>query len=65
MSDDLKADLQDIDGVGEATADKILDVLADHDTGERSRYLEKALDAADAGDDREAALYLRRAEEEE
>lgn len=64
MSDDLKADLQDIDGVGEATAEKILDVLADHGVGERSRYLEKALDAADAGNDREAALYLRRAEEE-
>jgi hypothetical protein len=48
-------------GVGESTADSILDVLDDHDTdGHGGPLLEKALDAADDGDDREAALYLRR-----
>jgi hypothetical protein len=60
MSDDLKSDLTDIKGVGEATADEILNVLADHDTG-TDPYIEKAKAAAERGDDREAAVYLRRA----
>lgn len=61
---DLKGDLEAIDGVGEKTAAKILDVLDDHGAteSETSAYLEKARDAARAHDDRAAALYLRRAE---
>lgn len=61
MSDDLKDALQTIDGVGPATADDILDVLEDHapKTAE-SRLLEKAREAAEAGDDRAAAMWLRR-----
>ena len=60
MSDDLRDDLTAIDGVGDATADKILEVLADHDTGESDPLLAKAIDAAHEGDDRDAAIYLRR-----
>lgn len=63
MSDDLKSGLMAIDGVGEATAEKILDVLGDYDTTENP-YLQKARDAARAGNDRQAAIYLRRAEAE-
>lgn len=33
VSVSLKGDLQEISGVGEATADKILDVVADHESG--------------------------------
>jgi hypothetical protein len=60
MSDDLKSDLTDIDGVGDATAEKILDVIQDHDQEYRPMLL-KAFEAAEQGDDREAAVYLRRA----
>ena len=60
MSDDLRDDLTAIDGVGDATADKILDVLADHDTGESDPLLEKAREAARQGDERKAAIFLRR-----
>ena len=59
---DLRDDLTAIDGVGDATADKILDVLADHDTGGSDPLLDKARQAARQGDERKAAMYLRRAE---
>ena len=62
MSDDLRDDLTAIDGVGDATADKILDVLADHDTGESDPLLDKAREAARQGDERKAAIFLRRSE---
>ena len=62
MSDDLRDDLTAIDGVGDATADKILDVLADHDTGESDPLLDKARQAARQGDERKAAIFLRRSE---
>ena len=62
MSDDLKDDLTAIDGVGDATADKILDVFADHDTGESDPLLDKAREAARQGDERKAAIFLRRSE---
>jgi len=58
---DLRDDLTDIDGVGPATADKILDVLEAHDTGDTDPLLERAKAAAERGDDRDAAVYLRRA----
>jgi len=57
---DLKDDLTDLTGVGDATAESVLEVLAEHDTGERNDYVRKAIDAAHAGDEREAAVYLRR-----
>jgi len=59
---DLRDDLTDIDGVGPATADKILDVLDAHDTGETDPLLERATAAAERGDDRDAAVFLRRME---
>ena len=58
MRDDLTA----IDGVGDATADKILNVLADHDTGESDLLLDKARQAARQGDERKAAIFLRRSD---
>lgn len=61
MSDDLRDDLMEIAGVGEATADEILAVLDDHDEAASDAYLEKAMAAAENRDDREAAVYLRRA----
>ena len=59
---DLRDDLTAIDGVGDATADAILDVLADHDTGASDPLLMKAREAARQGDERMAAIFLRRSE---
>ena len=56
---DLYDDLTDIDGVGEATADKILAVVEGHDSAS-GPYLDKAITAAQMGDNRTAALYLTR-----
>lgn len=56
----LKDDLTAIDGVGDVTADKILAILP-AETGEHDPYIDKAIDAATEGDDRRAAVYLRRA----
>ena len=61
MSDDLKSELQTISGIGPAKADDILDILPD-ESGEHDPYIDKAIDAAHEGDDRDAAMYLRRAE---
>jgi len=58
---DLRDDLETIDGVGSATADKILAVLEDHDT-ETDPYVKKAKRAADMNDYRSAGVYLKRAE---
>jgi len=59
----LKDDLTDIQGVGDATADKILDVLDAHDTGETDPLFERAKAAAAEGNDRDAAVYLNRLED--
>ncbi|UBF23313.1 hypothetical protein M1M40_gp35 [Halorubrum tailed virus 29] len=61
---DLRDDLTEIDGVGEATADKVLAVLADHGASDTDPLLEKAKAAAERGDDRNAAVFLRRAGDE-
>jgi hypothetical protein len=60
MSSDLKDDLTDLRGVGDATAESILEVLDDHDSDQGSRYLQKAMAAAEDGDDRRAGVFLRR-----
>lgn len=60
---DLKDELQTVEGVGPATADKILDVLEAHDTPD-DPLLARAKAAAARGDDRDAAVFLRRAEGE-
>lgn len=56
----LSDDLQEIDGIGPAKAEEIMGVLDGYDTTE-DPYIQKARDAARAGDDREAAIFLRRA----
>jgi hypothetical protein len=61
MSEELKEELRSISGVGEATADKILAVLENHGATDDNPLLERAKDAAERGDDRDAAVYLRRA----
>lgn len=68
MNDDLHDDLTDIRGVGDATADTILDVLADHDGGDsgpQHRYLQRAIEAATTRNDAEAAMFLRRYADEQ
>ena len=56
--------LTDIRGVGDRTANKIMRVIEEHtDDTDGSPYLNKAKQAAEAGNDREAAVYLRRANE--
>jgi len=57
---DLRDDLTDIRGIGDAKADAILDVLDDHTTERDDAYLEKALSAAQDGNDRAAVVYLKR-----
>ena len=59
---DLYEALTDIQGVGDATADKVLEIVAEYDTGGTDPLLAKAIDAAHEGDNRDAAMYLRRAE---
>ena len=58
---DLHDELTDIQGVGDATADKVLALVGEYDTGGPDPLLEKAREAAEQGDDRKAAIYLRRA----
>ena len=60
MSDDLKDDLTDIQNIGDATADKVLALVGEYDTGDTDPLLAKAIDAAHEGDDRDAAMYVRR-----
>ena len=59
---DLHDELTDIQGVGDATADKVLEIVGEYDTADTDPLLAKAIDAAHEGDDRDAAMYLRRAE---
>ena len=58
---DLHEALTDIQGVEDATADKVLVLVGEYDTGDPDPLLEKAREAAEQGDDRKAAIYLRRA----
>ena len=60
MSDGLKDDLTDIQNIGDATADKVLALVGEYDTGDTDPLLAKAIDAAHEGDDRDAAMYVRR-----
>jgi len=61
--DGLRGDLLEIDGVGDATADRILDVVNGH-SFDYPAYVEKAFEAAESGRDRDAGMYLRRAQKE-
>ena len=58
---DLHDALTDIQGVGDATADKVIALVGEYYTGDPDPLLTKVRVAADQGDDRKAAIYLRRA----
>ena len=58
---DLYDDLQEIDGVGEATAEAILSKLDDTGPKYDEGYMQKAKQAAEAGSYHTAGIYLRRA----
>lgn len=65
MSDDLKAELTEIDGIGDVTAEKILEAVAEHD-GTDSTVIENVRDAYDyyeSGQESYAGKFLRRAYE--
>lgn len=67
MSEDLSDALQEINGVGPATAENILDVLGEHGQGpddELRELLEDAVDYHEAGEHSYAAKYARRALEQ-
>jgi len=57
---DLHDDLTEISGVGDATADKILDTLENHDMGDGDPLLEKAKTAAKEENTHKAIAYLKR-----
>ena len=58
---DLKADLMDIQGVGDATAKSVLEVLGEHDTdADADPLLERAIAQARAGNNGRAAAFLKR-----
>ena len=59
---DLHEALTDIQGVGDATGDKVLEIVGEYDTGESDPLLDKAREAARQGDERKAAIFLRRSE---
>ncbi len=67
---DLKDRLQTINGIGSATADDIIMALDEIDVSESDTeskpqgYMAKALEAAKAGDYRQAGIYLSRVEGE-
>jgi ribosomal protein S13 len=63
MSHELRDELTDIKGIGEKKADAILDVLSGYDSSEHP-YVQKARDAAERGEYREAGIYLRRSGDE-
>lgn len=65
MSDDLKDALTEIDGIGDVTAEKICDVVSEHD-GTDSTVTENVRDAYDyyeSGQESYAGKFLRRAYE--
>ncbi len=58
---DLKAELMDINGVGEATADKILAIV---EPNTQSGYMELAIEEAQERNYQKAGMYLARATED-
>lgn len=61
---DLKDALMTVDGVGDKTADELLEVLADMDMGEPEPdpLVEKATEEAREGNYRRAAILLTRSD---
>lgn len=60
---DLREELQTINGVGEATADAILDVLDEYGSDDLTGLIEQAYDYHEAGQHEYARKYVRRAYE--
>lgn len=59
----LKDQLQEIDGVGEKTAEKILDVVDETNSDELTENIEDAYDYYQAGQYSYAGKFLKRAYE--
>ena len=59
---DLTSEIQQIDGIGEKKAAQILEILEKHGVGRNDPLLDKAQEAALRGDERRAAIFLRRSE---
>ena len=59
----LEAELTEINGVGEATAAKIMEIVDDTDASDAKENLEDALDYFDAGNPEYAEKFVRRAYE--
>lgn len=57
---DLKEALQEIQGVGEATAESVIEILEEQSTDVESPLLERAIREANNGNDRKAAIFLTR-----
>lgn len=61
---DLSDDLQDIDGVGEVTAENIIEVLEDADTNDAvAENVEAAYEYYEAGQESYAGKFIKRAYE--
>ena len=55
---DLKAELQTINGVGEKTAEKIVEVVDEHGDSDLPEAVYSAFEHAEGGNARMAASYL-------
>ena len=60
---ELKEQLTDLHGVGESTAEDIIDIVDEH-TDEPNGWLERAYSALEAGDEQAALTYLKRSNNE-
>ena len=58
----MREQLLAIDGVGEATADAILEVIEEETTEEENKWLGKAYSALEEGDESRALVYLKRSQ---
>ena len=56
---ELKEELKTVQGVGEATATEIIDIVGEH-TDEPDNWLERAYSALESGDEEAALTYLKR-----
>jgi len=57
--DEMQDDFEEIDGVGESTSEKCIEVVETY-TADVPPQLEKAIERAQQGNDRSAAIWLRR-----
>ena len=58
----LEDDLQEISGIGPSKAEEIVALIDEHDAGSEpdDPHLLKAIEYAEAGDNRKAGIFLRR-----